>query len=304
MASSSSSFTSFVTQDELLLQGMPAPEARRQAVRHNRAIAFALRAMESLKFLLIAAAAIPMILVVVVFLLSYLSGTGQLLGLFLSNISEHLSDPCDQPLGAALSAYWSSIGFVAACIITCGIAGKCCERLLNHCCEAWWPCFKYVVVLPICIFWLIWPFATFWLYLCVRNCSPPLKNQASFILLFYFLGIVAVIFYTIWPLLLPLLYRLNVLSDPGNATRTLERVEFQPNKFSDDTADCYPAVCSICLDNFAQGQGIVAAPCSGGRHIFHEPCLADWMRMSQTCPLCRTSLANRETLTDSTDVQV
>lgn len=285
-----------------MLRGIPAPEARRRAVRHNRATAFTLRAMESLKLLLIAAAAIPMMLVVVVLMLSYV-GSGQLAGGLLSYISRHLSDPCDQPLGGALFAYWSSIEFVAACVIVYFIADECCERLSNRCWEAWGPCFKHVVVLPICIFWLIWPFATLWLYLCVRDCSPHLKHQVSVILILYFIGIVAVIFYTIWPLLLPNLYRLNILSDPGNATRTLERVEFQTNRFSDDTDDCYPAVCSICLDNFAQGQEIVATPCSGGRHIFHEPCLADWMRMSQTCPLCRTSLANRETTNSSNDAR-
>ncbi|CAL4995582.1 unnamed protein product [Urochloa decumbens] len=48
--------------------------------------------------------------------------------------------------------------------------------------------------------------------------------------------------------------------------------------------------CSICLDDFEDGEGISMMPCAGG-HEFHTSCVAEWLgRYSNMCPLCRHAL--------------
>merc|ERR1712187_86985 len=81
----------------------------------------------------------------------------------------------------------------------------------------------------------------------------------------------------------------------GSAERQIQkafqRVTFQHKIFNDDKENCFPASCSICLDDFECGQDIVCAPCSSWKHVFHEPCLTRWLRTTQTCPLCRHPFA-------------
>jgi len=46
--------------------------------------------------------------------------------------------------------------------------------------------------------------------------------------------------------------------------------------------------CPTCLEDFVKGHQIKRTVCG---HFFHEDCLAPWLRMNRTCPLCRTDLA-------------
>lgn len=46
-------------------------------------------------------------------------------------------------------------------------------------------------------------------------------------------------------------------------------------------------LCCICLKNFEQDEEVIRLPCNKN-HFFHKPCILDWMRISQTCPLCKT----------------
>ena len=45
--------------------------------------------------------------------------------------------------------------------------------------------------------------------------------------------------------------------------------------------------CSICLDNFEEGENIHTLKCN---HSFHDKCIEDWLDTQFTCPLCRLSL--------------
>lgn len=45
--------------------------------------------------------------------------------------------------------------------------------------------------------------------------------------------------------------------------------------------------CCCCTEAFGHDKTIKYTPC---KHYFHEECLGKWMRVSQTCPLCRTDL--------------
>lgn len=46
--------------------------------------------------------------------------------------------------------------------------------------------------------------------------------------------------------------------------------------------------CPTCLEDFSKEARIKRTVCG---HLFHEECLGPWLRVSRTCPLCRTDLA-------------
>lgn len=42
--------------------------------------------------------------------------------------------------------------------------------------------------------------------------------------------------------------------------------------------------CTICLEVIDCGEHVRRLPCT---HLFHEDCLADWLKTSKSCPNCR-----------------
>jgi len=48
----------------------------------------------------------------------------------------------------------------------------------------------------------------------------------------------------------------------------------------------YPT-CSICLAEIEQGAETVLIPCG---HLFHDPCVVKWLKIHNTCPVCRYEL--------------
>lgn len=55
--------------------------------------------------------------------------------------------------------------------------------------------------------------------------------------------------------------------------------------------------CSICLDDYVQGDKIRSLPCG---HFFHSACITKWLtERSCTCPLCKAILAGNEDDDDS-----
>ncbi|OVA17065.1 zinc finger protein [Macleaya cordata] len=47
------------------------------------------------------------------------------------------------------------------------------------------------------------------------------------------------------------------------------------------------AECSICLERFEEGDGLICLPCG---HRFHSACLDPWVRRCGDCPYCRTRI--------------
>ena len=52
--------------------------------------------------------------------------------------------------------------------------------------------------------------------------------------------------------------------------------------------------CSICMEKFLEGDQIRELPGCG--HIFHAECVAEWLKLQPSCPVCRRNIA--ETLDD------
>ncbi|CAN6362253.1 unnamed protein product [Urochloa humidicola] len=58
----------------------------------------------------------------------------------------------------------------------------------------------------------------------------------------------------------------------------------------DDGSADHHLTCSICLDDFEDGDEIGVMPCSG-LHEFHTNCVTKWLgKYSNVCPLCRHAL--------------
>lgn len=48
-------------------------------------------------------------------------------------------------------------------------------------------------------------------------------------------------------------------------------------------------LCAVCLDELELGSYVIKLPC---KHIFHEFCIAEWLRLRRSCPLCRSRCSN------------
>ncbi|KAL5230055.1 hypothetical protein ABZP36_028831 [Zizania latifolia] len=46
--------------------------------------------------------------------------------------------------------------------------------------------------------------------------------------------------------------------------------------------------CPVCLEAFADDDGVKVVPACG--HMFHAPCINQWLAMRNTCPVCRCAV--------------
>ena len=58
------------------------------------------------------------------------------------------------------------------------------------------------------------------------------------------------------------------------------------NKLTEDKKRC-----SICLENFKNGDDSIILPCI---HIFHAECIKKWMKKKNACPICKSKIDNNE----------
>jgi len=48
--------------------------------------------------------------------------------------------------------------------------------------------------------------------------------------------------------------------------------------------------CAVCQSEFGHGDEILRMPCPGFRHAFHSECIMPWLKMRNSCPICRYEL--------------
>ncbi|KAM3589868.1 hypothetical protein VKS41_000722 [Umbelopsis sp. WA50703] len=65
--------------------------------------------------------------------------------------------------------------------------------------------------------------------------------------------------------------------------------------FNDFTLDQLQP-CAICTEDYVPQEEALKLPCS---HIFHQDCIVPWLRMNQTCPVCRFSVESTPSSSNS-----
>ena len=55
----------------------------------------------------------------------------------------------------------------------------------------------------------------------------------------------------------------------------------------DQSLDPDAEVCCICEEGYEEGCNACALPC---KHMFHKACIGKWLRIKNTCPICRDEL--------------
>lgn len=134
-----------------------------------------------------------------------------------------------------------------------------------------------------------------------RSCqgsSPELFNWVQFLVIF---GTVV----TLLLMLLPVLFYMSVIllvyligsgrlankrAAREDTLSLLERVEYSPDLFangSNPDDDRPSGDCCCCCEDFNADKAILRTPCA---HYFHEECLAQWLKLAKTCPICRQDL--------------
>ncbi|KXX79493.1 hypothetical protein MMYC01_205229 [Madurella mycetomatis] len=89
--------------------------------------------------------------------------------------------------------------------------------------------------------------------------------------------------------------RLAEQSPPGGAPpasqSTLEKLQAQLRELDDKmlggAGGNNEAKCAICVDDMAKGEKVAVLPCS---HFFHGQCVVPWLKLHNTCPVCRRSV--------------
>tara|TARA_B110000285_G_scaffold141660_1_gene158448 strand:+ start:206 stop:766 length:561 start_codon:yes stop_codon:yes gene_type:complete len=60
--------------------------------------------------------------------------------------------------------------------------------------------------------------------------------------------------------------------------------------------------CSICFDDFKEGDKCIELPCSGKKHVFHhsDTCsVMPWLERNNTCPMCRQEFPKEDPIMDT-----
>ena len=71
------------------------------------------------------------------------------------------------------------------------------------------------------------------------------------------------------------------------AINNLKKIEINKDnikKFNEET-------CNVCLEGYVEGQTSIKLDC---RHYFHDKCIIQWLKMRNTCPVCRHELESND----------
>lgn len=271
-------------REDLIHQGSISPEAPNRAVRsHLQAVL----TRNVSRCLLTLSTVVDMMVLGFSMTCGWLIGFGSRFRWVRDHVvAEIILVECDQPLRLTF-IMMLTVGVVK---LSLSMLANACRRRGRHTlasCLHWlaWP----LAVVPL----LVWPLGTMVLVLRADQCGVQLKAMVWASIALYVLVLLATCFYFLRTTVLFLLYRYGLLSDPvARITRAYAQVQFCPETFQNCSGDGYPSCCPICLDDFSSTHDIVRTACPSRAHLFHRGCLAGWLQMSRSCPICRHEIAS------------
>ncbi|CAH2079951.1 unnamed protein product [Thlaspi arvense] len=71
----------------------------------------------------------------------------------------------------------------------------------------------------------------------------------------------------------------------------LPTVKITPQHLTNDMSQC-----AVCMEEFTVGGEATELPC---KHIYHNNCITPWLRLHNSCPICRRDLPPVNTVTES-----
>ena len=91
--------------------------------------------------------------------------------------------------------------------------------------------------------------------------------------------------------LLDLSYVRNISSNHPNRIKKVKiSFDMLPKIKIGDISNLLDEQCIICLEYFLKDEFITTLSCS---HVFHSPCLKEWILRKTTCPLCRSNIGGK-----------
>ncbi|KAF7210937.1 E3 ubiquitin-protein ligase RNF115 isoform X1 [Nothobranchius furzeri] len=80
---------------------------------------------------------------------------------------------------------------------------------------------------------------------------------------------------------------LGQLENTGPAPATQEEISSLPTVcISQEQIDCRLG-CPVCREEYSSGESVRKLPCL---HFFHDECIVPWLKLHNSCPVCRKSL--------------
>ncbi|XP_078356317.1 E3 ubiquitin-protein ligase RNF126-like [Oculina patagonica] len=85
---------------------------------------------------------------------------------------------------------------------------------------------------------------------------------------------------------------LNQMEGAGPPPADADKIETLPKVIvSQELVDAHTD-CAVCQDKLTLGEEVRQLPC---RHLFHFDCIQPWLKLHDSCPICRVSLNNTHT---------
>jgi len=90
----------------------------------------------------------------------------------------------------------------------------------------------------------------------------------------------------------PLMYLMALMAEEGqsNAAPSADIQALPVHKVDDDTNLGNQTCCTICIEDFKDGDELKTLPCL---HIYHHNCIDSWLQRDNSCPCCKSPIGDQ-----------